>query len=112
LDPVSNLFQKVYYAKGLTHEDESKLRTAFWSANNSHQTMTQASAGVCFLGYWPALYYASQRCKPMTLAFHTAAFYMIFYNGIVKKTLRHNLQSSLNFAAEPFADKYGISRDI
>lgn len=103
------LFQKVYYAQGLTHDDETKLRSAFWAQNAMQEQMGMVSKGALFLAYVPLTYRLAKIWKPTTLAIWTGAYYFGLYQGAVEPFIVQRMQSSLNHAAEPFAAKYGVN---
>ena len=104
----THLFQKVYYAPGLTHDDESRLRDSFWSANKAMNFQVQASQLAMFVGAFPLAYKMSGLVKPFTLAGAGIAYYLVGYQGLVKPFWGNRMQSQLNYNAQPFANKYGV----
>jgi len=76
------LFQKVYYAQGLTHDDETKLRSAFWAQNAMQEQMGMVSKAALFLAYVPLTYRLAKIWKPTTLAMFTGLYYFGLYQGV------------------------------
>lgn len=75
----TQLFQKVYYAKGLLLDDERQLRAAFNSAKDTYETsLTAAQAGM-FLAFWPLTYRLALRVRPATLCLWGAGYYFGLY---------------------------------
>ena len=89
----------MYYANGLTHEDENKLRTAFWEQNSAQETSLNVARGAMFLAYLPLTYRLSAMVRPASLLVWTGAYYFGAYQGFVQPFLVSRMQSSLNFAA-------------
>ena len=102
------LFQKVYYAEGLTHDDETKLRTAFWAQNETHNQMGMAVKAGLFLGWFPLTYRLARVWKPTSLVMMSGAYYFGLHEGLIQPFMLQRMQDSLNHAAEPFAAKYGV----
>lgn len=98
----THLFQKTYYATGLTMSDEKQLRAAFMSANASHEQRDQLLGAGMFLGFWPAAYAMSRQAKPATVFMFGAAWYAGWKYGLQPFSLQM-LQNGLNKAAEPIA---------
>ena len=61
-----------------------------------------------FLGAFPLAYRLSGMVKPFTLGGLGLAYYFVGYQGMVKPFITSQMQSSMNSAAQPFANKYGI----
>jgi hypothetical protein len=80
----THLFQKVYYAPGLIHDDESRLRDAFWSANKTMNYSTQVTQAVMFLGAFPLAYRMSGFLRPTSLAVGGILYYLVGYQGVAK----------------------------
>jgi len=107
-DSASQLFQKVYYAKDLTHEDEITLRKSFNSNNAQHEYFNQVATAGLFLAFWPVTYRLARQVRPGTVAVFAGAYYFGLYKQVVLPTGVQRFQSSLNASAVPLAAKYGI----
>jgi len=82
-DAKTQLFQKVYYAKGLILEDERELRSSFYSALNSFETQRMVGQAALFFGFFPLTYRLAATVRPPTLLIWTAAYYFGAYkNGL------------------------------
>ena len=79
----TQLFQKVYYAKDLTLDDERDLRSSYFSAQKVHSMQAHAGAGALFLAYFPLTYRLALKVRPATLVLWTGAYYMGYQNGFV-----------------------------
>ncbi len=104
----SHLFQKIYYANGLTAKDELALRTAFHSLNNSHETQAYLTKAALFVGFWPLAYKVSQKVRPASVFVMAVGYYYAYKNLIVPFGTQR-LQDNLNNVAKPFAEKYGVT---
>ena len=116
-DATKQLFQKVYYAKGLTADDESKLRSAFTLANSQHEYFNQVAAGVLFVAFFPLTYRIARQVKPSAVAVWSLAYYStsklpspsVFRD--FKVNLMHRLSPSLRSTAsssEPTQENIAI----
>jgi hypothetical protein len=110
-NPRTHLFQKIYYHRSLTLDDETKLRTAFYSANSSHETIEKLSKVALFVGFWPAAWQIARQTRPVGVAIFAGAYYFGLYKQVVQPFNLQNLQNSLNSSAKPFAQKYGVDAE-
>ena len=105
--PKEKLFQRVYYAHGLTLADERVLREAYERQKASYETLTMANrAAVVGLGIFGA-YKLSLHVKPLTLGLG-GIFYWMAANRITSHYEKQMFQGQINAAAKPFAAKYGV----
>ena len=102
-----NVFQRVYYAKGLLLDDERQLREAFNSQKATYDGSLMAAQGAMFVAYWPLTYRLAMRVRPGSVALWTVA-YGASYKYLVEPMLTQRFQSSLNGFASQFASKYGV----
>ena len=111
LDATKQLFQKVYYNPSLTQPDEVALREAFTKYNGHHDTTDSVIKLSCFVAYWPITYLLARRVRPFTVLAFTGVYYFGVYQRGLLELNRQSLQASLNRAASPLAQKYGIKPD-
>ena len=89
---ATHLFQKVYFATGLTHNDETLLRAAYWEQSKSYDQQVQVARGVLGLAFVPAVYRLSMTFKPASLVLFGGAYYFGLYQGVVNPMLLDRLQ--------------------
>ena len=106
----SHLFQKVYYSRGLLLEDEKQLRAAFNDYNSQHDAMDKYTKIALFAGFFPACFQLSRQMRPTTIGFF-AVGYVAFWKYGVQPFFLQRFQNSINSAAAPFAEKYGIKAE-
>lgn len=104
----THLFQKVYYAAGLTSKDERALRAAFNAGNNSHELQSSLTKAAMFVGFWPLAYKMSRTARPSSVFLFGAAYYACYKYAVVPFGMQM-LQNNLNAAARPFAERYQIT---
>lgn len=73
----------MYYANGLTQDDETKLRAAFHANNGSHETWSTIEKAALFVGFWPAAWSLARKTKPSSVFFFAGAYYG-FYKFVVQ----------------------------
>ena len=103
---ATHLFQKIYYGKDLTLNDERELRAAYFNAESAYNTMNMGGSAALFMAYFPLTYRLALKVRPLTLVFWTGAYYYAGYEMGLKPFTLWQFQSSLNSSAGPFAQKY------
>lgn len=107
-DARTQLFQKVYYAKGLTLEDERSLRTAYEQAKQSYEMSLLANNVAVFGAFLGSTFWVSRRVQPVTVGLWTIGWFY-GYKQLTIPFHTSRFQNSLNYAAQPLAAKYGVS---
>lgn len=69
------LFQKVYYARGLSAEDEMQLRTIWNGCNSSHDKSKSYARTLFAAAYVPAIWNVTKRTSPFNALAFTGLYY-------------------------------------
>jgi hypothetical protein len=97
----------VYYAKGLTLEDERNLRNAYESAKSGYELSLLVNKTGVLAAFLGSTYYVSRRVHPVTVGLFSLGWYLA-YRDVTVPFHRNRFQNSLNYAAQPIAAKYGL----
>ena len=94
----------------MLQSDEQVLRGVFNTQSAAHDTLNRYATIGMFAGFWPIVYNLSKNVRPSGCAFFALGYIWSYFNVVTPFT-KSRFQSSLNSAAQPFADKYKIKKD-
>ena len=104
----THLFQKVYYATGLTYKDEQNLREHFCKADTHHEFWCKATGLSMLVAFFPLMRAVSARTRATYMPFVAVGYYGVYRFGLCP-LYDQMLQDSLNRHARPLAAKYNIT---
>lgn len=78
-DIQKQLFQKVYYARNLTAEDEMKLRTIWSASNASHDNSSWLLKSFFAAAYVPAIWRVTRQVSPANALAFTGVYYGVHW---------------------------------
>ena len=100
----------MYYYPALLDEDEQALRKQYLVQDAAHDQLDKLAGAGMFVGFWPLVYTLSKTVRPAGCAVFGAVWFASYFK-VVKPFTLSQFQSTLNKAAVPYAEKYGVKSD-